>query len=59
MVASGGTVGAELGCGIVAAKSRHGGCVGRVSALVQCKAGNSSACISSGEENGICGWDLD
>ena len=25
MVASGGTVGAELGCGIVAAKSRHGG----------------------------------
>lgn len=24
MVASGGTVGAELGCGIVAAKSRHG-----------------------------------
>lgn len=25
MVASGGTVGAELGCGIVAAQSRHSG----------------------------------
>lgn len=25
MVASGGTVGAELGCGVFAAKSRHGG----------------------------------
>lgn len=56
MVASGGTVGAELGCGIVAAKSRW---VGMVPALVQCKAGNSSACISSGEDNGVCGRDLD
>jgi hypothetical protein len=58
MVASGGTVGAELGCGIVAAKSRRGGW-GEVPALVQCKAGNSSACISPGEESGVRGQDLD
>lgn len=33
--------------------------VGGSLALVQCRAGDSPACISSGEENGICGRDLD
>lgn len=57
-MASRSAVGAELGCGIVAAESRCGGCGGSL-ALVQCRAGDSPACISSGEENGICGRDLD
>lgn len=57
MVASGGTVGAELGCGIVAANMVVWG---MVPVLVQSRAGDSSACISSGEETGVCsGWDLD
>lgn len=57
MVASGGTVGAELGCGIVAANMVVWG---MVPVLVQSKAGDSSACISSGEETGVrSGWDLD
>lgn len=54
MVAPGGTVGAELGCGVFLLPKAGMVVGGMVPVLVQCKASDSSACISSGEEYGIC-----